>query len=82
MHYLACTVRLPPCKFKAAEAAEADEVALLEQALKLAKERKAKAAEAVAAAPPSAADAYAGKAFTIKTFNAISPVGLKVRTIA
>lgn len=60
-----------------------DEIALLEKALSLAKERKQRAAEAAAApaaAPAAGADGYSGKAFTIKTFNAISPIGLQVRS--
>lgn len=56
-------------------AVELDEIALLEKALTLAKTRKAKESE-VAAAPAPAAGDYAGKGFTIKTFNVISPVGL------
>ena len=61
-------------------AQEDDEVALLEKALSMAKERIVKAKEAAKAAPAAAAGGdggYAGAAFTVKTFNAISPVGLK-----
>jgi D-3-phosphoglycerate dehydrogenase len=47
---------------------------MLEKMLELAKNRK----EQAAAAPPAGgASGYNGPAFTIKTFNAISPVGLK-----
>ena len=56
-------------------AAEDDEVALLEKALKLAKTRKNEATKS--AAPVSGpAGAYSGASFNVKTFNAISPVGL------
>ena len=56
-------------------AAEDDEVALLEKALKLAKTRKNEATKS--AAPASGpAGAYSGASFNVKTFNAISPVGL------
>ena len=55
-----------------AVASDADEIALLEKMLKLARERKEK--EATPTALPSGE--YDGKGFTIKTFNAISPVGL------
>ena len=55
-----------------AVASDADEVALLEKMLKMARERKEKEAAPVA---PAIGD-YDGKGFTIKTFNAISPVGL------
>ena len=57
-------------------AQEDDEIALLEKALSMAKDRitKAKAAPAAQAAP---SDGYSGAAFTVKTFNAISPVGLQ-----
>ncbi|GLC46137.1 hypothetical protein PLESTB_001194100 [Pleodorina starrii] len=59
-----------------AASAELDEVALLEKALLLAKERVAKSKE-VAAAPAAAPGGYTGPAFTIKTYNAISPIGLQ-----
>ncbi|KAG2434635.1 hypothetical protein HXX76_007529 [Chlamydomonas incerta] len=55
---------------------ESDEIALLERALTIAKERAAKAKTA-AAAPAAAPGGYSGPAFAIKTFNAISPVGLE-----
>ena len=60
-------------------AQEEDELVLLEKALTLAKERIAKAKSAPAAGSSAAAggDGYSGAAFTVKTFNAISPVGLK-----
>lgn len=58
-----------------ASASDTDEVALLEKMLQLAKERKQAEASAPKAAS-SPADGYDGKGFTIKTFNAISPVGL------
>ena len=58
-----------------AVASDADEIALLEKMLKMAKERKEK--ESAAAAPAAGeVDGYGGKGFTIKTYNAISPVGL------
>lgn len=53
-----------------------DEIALLEKALSLAKDRAARAKE-VAAAPSPSAGGYTGPGFTVKTFNAISPVGLQ-----
>ncbi len=60
---------------------EMDDVAMLERALQLAKDRQAKAkAEATAPpqpAPVAASAAQPKKGFTIKTFNAISPVGLE-----
>mmetsp|Transcript_2240 Transcript_2240/g.8594 ORF Transcript_2240/g.8594 Transcript_2240/m.8594 type:complete len:512 (-) Transcript_2240:1920-3455(-) len=56
-----------------ASASDTDEVALLEKMLKLAKERKELG---VAAPAPAASGEYDGKGFAIKTFNAISPVGL------
>ena len=57
-----------------AVASDSDEIALLEKMLSLAKERKEK--EAAAVPTPDAGDGYTGNGFTIKTFNAISPVGL------
>lgn len=59
-------------------AAEDDEVALLEKALKLAKTRKNDAAKSANAAPAASGPggAYSGASFNVKTFNAISPVGL------
>lgn len=57
--------------------ANTDEIALLERALQLAKERQAKAKEVSAAPGAAPASGYAGKGFTIKTFNAISPIGLQ-----
>jgi D-3-phosphoglycerate dehydrogenase len=56
-------------------AADVDEIALLEKTLSLAKTRKAKESEATAPAAAAAGE-YTGMAFTVKTFNAISPVGL------
>lgn len=55
---------------------ELDEVALLEKALALAKERISKAKESAASAQ-TLSGAYTGPAFTVKTYNAISPVGLE-----
>lgn len=59
-------------------AADDDEVALLEKALKLAKTRKSDAAKSASAAPagPGPGGSYSGASFNVKTFNAISPVGL------
>jgi D-3-phosphoglycerate dehydrogenase len=57
-----------------ASASDTDEVALLEKMLKLAKQRKEAESSSPAATGPAAG--YDGKGFTIKTFNAISPVGL------
>jgi D-3-phosphoglycerate dehydrogenase len=56
-----------------AGASDADEVSMLEKMLKIAKERKEKE-NGSAASPPETL--YDGKGFTIKTFNAISAVGL------
>lgn len=57
--------------------AEDDEVALLEKALKLAKTRKSDAAKSASAAPAGGpGGSYSGASFNVKTFNAISPVGL------
>jgi D-3-phosphoglycerate dehydrogenase len=58
-----------------AVSADTDEIVLLEKMLKIAKERKDKEAEAPATAGPGSGD-YEGAGFTIKTYNAISPVGL------
>ena len=66
--------RLPVAR---ATSTESDEIALLEKALSIAKERAAKAKEVAAAPPATAAGGYSGPGFTIKTFNAISPVGLE-----
>ena len=57
-----------------AMASDPDEIALLEKMLELAKARKEQEEAAPAAA--SSSEGYDGKGFTIKTFNAISPVGL------
>jgi D-3-phosphoglycerate dehydrogenase len=58
-------------------AADDDEVALLEKALKLAKTRKSDAAKSASAAPAGGpGGSYSGASFNVKTFNAISPVGL------
>uniref|UniRef100_A0A7S0RH56 Phosphoglycerate dehydrogenase n=1 Tax=Chlamydomonas leiostraca TaxID=1034604 RepID=A0A7S0RH56_9CHLO len=57
-------------------AAELDEIQLLEKALSIAKERATRAKEAAAAPAAAPAGAYTGPGFTVKTFNAISPVGL------
>lgn len=62
------------CRVKAADM---DEIALLEKMIAMAKERKAKALEPPAAAAPSSADGFKGLGFTVKTFNAISPIGLQ-----
>ncbi|GLI61317.1 hypothetical protein VaNZ11_003673 [Volvox africanus] len=59
-----------------ATGAELDEVELLEKALLLAKERIAKAKQAASSSPAVPGSGYDGPAFTIKTYNAISPVGL------
>ena len=59
---------------KVAESADLEEIALLEKALALAKIRQQMAKVAGPAAPASGE--YSGAAFTIKTFNAISSVGL------
>ena len=57
-----------------AAAQSSDEIEMLQKMLELAKARQ----EAETAAPSSSnGDGYDGPAFTIKTFNAISPVGLK-----
>lgn len=57
--------------------ADDDEVALLEKALKLAKTRKSDAAKSASAAPAGGpGGSYSGASFNVKTFNAISPVGL------
>ncbi len=61
----------------AAATESTDEIALLEKALLLAKTRQARAKEQAEAAPSSNGTDYKGKGFTIQTFNAISPVGLK-----
>jgi len=55
---------------------EDDEIALLEKALKMAKTRKANGEASAAPAAPAAGGAYSGSSFNVKTFNAISPVGL------
>ena len=58
---------------------EDDEIALLEKALKMAKTRKANgeaSAASAASAAPAVVGAYSGASFNVKTFNAISPVGL------
>ncbi|KAG2498412.1 hypothetical protein HYH03_003671 [Edaphochlamys debaryana] len=72
---------LPVLRFKKDSAdSDVDEIMLLEKAIKLAKDRAAKAKEVAAApapAPAAGASGYTGAAFTIKTFNAISPVGLQ-----
>ena len=57
-------------------ASDDDEVALLEKALKLAKARKTESAKATPAAVVGAGGGYSGASFNVKTFNAISPVGL------
>lgn len=55
---------------------DAEEIAMLEKMLANAKRRAAE--PKVASAPASASDGgYTGPSFNIKTFNAISPVGLK-----
>ena len=59
---------------------EDNEVTLLERALNLAKDRANRDREAVAAATRQNAQgssSHTGAAFTVRTFNAISPVGLK-----
>lgn len=56
--------------------ADLDEISLLEKALSIAKERKAKAVEVAKLPPSGGSGEYTGKAFTVKTFNAISPIGL------
>ena len=56
--------------------ADEDEIALLEKALKLAKSRKESAAKESAPVSGSAMGGYTGASFNVKTFNAISPVGL------
>ncbi|KAG2492025.1 hypothetical protein HYH03_009754 [Edaphochlamys debaryana] len=83
------TARNAPCKLaapvsrrlstvvRATSSIENDEIALLEKALSIARERQAKAKEQAAAPAAPAAGGYQGAAFTIKTFNAISPVGLQ-----
>ncbi|KAG1673566.1 hypothetical protein FOA52_003866 [Chlamydomonas sp. UWO 241] len=65
-------VRLPAARVAANDT---EEIELLEKALRLAKDR-ATAAKAAAAAKPANNGSYTGKAFTVKTFNAISPIGL------
>ena len=55
---------------------EDDEIALLEKALKMAKTRKANGEASAASAAPAVGGAYSGASFNVKTFNAISPVGL------
>jgi D-3-phosphoglycerate dehydrogenase / 2-oxoglutarate reductase len=57
-------------------ASDDDEVALLEKALKLAKARKTESAKAPPAAVVGGGSGYSGASFNVKTFNAISPVGL------
>ena len=70
-----CIYRRAVARTPTVVASDVDEVALLEKMLRIAKERKEK--EAGAASTASLEDAiYDGKGFTIKTFNAISPVGL------
>jgi len=71
-------VRMGPMQTRmvSARVASEDEVELLEKALRLAKERAAKAKAAPASAVEGGSE-YKGKAFTVLTFNAISPVGLK-----
>jgi len=59
-----------------AVAAGEDEVAMLETMLKLAKERK----EDESKPAPAPAGDYQGSSFNVKTFNAISPVGLSKYT--
>jgi len=59
-----------------AATAEDDEVVLLEKALKLAKARKSEMAKAPPAAVVGNVGGYSGASFNVKTFNAISPVGL------
>ena len=66
------SIRKCAAKKVSAVASDADEIALLEKMLKLARERKEKEASTI----PTASGDYDGKGFTIKTFNAISPVGL------
>uniref|UniRef100_A0A6U3GC24 phosphoglycerate dehydrogenase n=1 Tax=Mantoniella antarctica TaxID=81844 RepID=A0A6U3GC24_9CHLO len=70
----AAPARRGAVKTVSAVASDADEIVLLEKMLKIAKERKSKEAEAPAAG--GADGEYDGKGFTIKTYNAISPVGL------
>jgi len=59
---------------RAALSMDADEIELLETMLLKAKARKEQAANEP---KPSSAGDYDGPAFTVKTFNAISPTGLK-----
>eukprot|EP00798_Chlamydomonas_sp_ICE-L_P022426 gene22426-29538_t len=66
-------MRLPPA---AASLPEVSEIALLERALELVKNR-IKAEKEASAPPPASVAMQCGKPFTIKTFNAISPSGLE-----
>eukprot|EP00798_Chlamydomonas_sp_ICE-L_P003150 gene3150-13162_t len=73
---VAPTVGRPAARFARVAAADTDEVALLEKALAMAKERISKAAEAAVAPAEVEEGGVPGKAFTVRTFNAISQVGL------
>lgn len=67
-----------PVRAAAAATNPTDDIAMLEKALQLARERAAKAAgqPTVASAASNGSTTGSKNQFTIKTFNAISPVGL------